>query len=322
MPRDASSPERIITALFGYRNHLLKMAAITLIRERIFTNRERIAATFRQFGGERHEDTARLFESLGTPDDLIQHAIFHRDKKEERRAEQRDHKPGYYVCPRFIDDEEEGAIKKRFRPGFNPGRQMRLSLKGLLYAKAGDSRPIYITETISERLFEALRLIVSLKPFLAKRIEFMEPCANGDFKFAPYGEMAARLEADFPLVIQNASGQKAAMRKLSEFLFEAPMEGQVYRGVVTKVFDAGAFVTIKMDETGVLPVEGLLKIEDISESHEADPIGVGDEVVVEVVSFDRVSKRMMLSEKKANESLSRGATVISDFADRIPMLPE
>ncbi|HBB02469.1 MAG: polynucleotide phosphorylase/polyadenylase, polyribonucleotide nucleotidyltransferase [Candidatus Peregrinibacteria bacterium GW2011_GWF2_38_29] len=334
IPREGDSPERTNTALFAYKARILKLATSSLCREFIFAARGEIAAVFRQYGGERHEGTAILFESLRSPDSLKDLAIGP-SRADEVREEQRHHNPGFFVFPDFVDAEGVRAIQRDFPKGKGVGQQMVMTWKGFLYAPIRDNRPIYIRGPVTEELFRRLYFIISLRPELAERIKVMEGSGEGSsgFKFTPYSQAVVSMNADFPLVVSGFEERRAAMDKLADFLFEKPKAGEIYRGVVTKVMDFGVFIGIKPQAIGGRGglvtsdhmMEGLVHISQLDKSHldDREMVGVneGDEMVVEVIDCDDMSGRIRLSERRAHESIDSGTPLTFDFRTVMKELP-
>jgi polyribonucleotide nucleotidyltransferase len=111
-------------------------------------------------------------------------------------------------------------------------------------------------------------------------------------------ETGCKIDINDDGIVNIASSDEEAAQKAIEIIkgiIEEAEVGKIYRGIVKKVVDFGAFVEI-------LPgTEGLLHISQIADRRiekVTDEINEGDEVMVKVLDIDRAGK-MKLSRKEA-----------------------
>lgn len=326
VPKEGDSPEKTITALFAYKNRLLRAAEYSMTREIIFFSRARIAETFRTHGGEKHEETAKFFESLESPDALIPLVLAPTKSTLERERQRGErHRGGFFVLEAELNGEGLQAVQRHFPRGIGTGKQMRMSLQDLLYASKRDERPVYVMGPITERVFKALHFITLMRPELVERIEIMEKNEDG-FKFTRYNDAVTEMKDAFPLVAAKTEGQVAQIDGLREFLFKTPEAGEIYTGVVTKVVDFGVFIGLKPDKDRMFNmIEGLVHMSELDpenvEGSKIVGLQEGDRINVEILAIDLHSGHIRLSVKKARESLEQGKKPAFDIETAMKALP-
>ena len=299
---EAKAPKKVVTLLFGYRTRLLEAARDDETeRGIIFDHRVQIADVFIRFGRGRHNATAVLFESLASPDGLLEHAPQSKPKRDTRDEERQRwrHSPGFYVYGEQLSWEQVGTVRKENKTGLKVGNDIPLNLTELFRIK-DDGRPIYINAPIDERLLKQLAVLLHLRPALAERISFMSWQGEDSFTLAPYSQTASEEGGTALATLAQGLDEREAVaaQELGRFVYHQPEVGEIFHGVVVKVGEFGAFVQF-------LPgIEGLIHISEIR-GGKLRGLQEGDEIIVEVKEIGR-NGRIGLSENRAEKSMEGG----------------
>lgn len=295
-------PDKVMTLLFGYRARLLRAARDDEYeRKIIFDSRAGIAAVFKQFGGERHQESVRQFESLKQPDDLLKFTPPERAQNPEPK-ERVFRRPGFYVFGEELDGNQIKSIRSQNRTGLKAGNPIQITLLEL-FRVANDRKPIYINQPMTDRLQKQLAVLIRLRPELAERLTFLL-WEDGQAIMEPYASCAlvATTTADTSLAVMGE-----AMRSFRNYIYHSPRSGEIFVGRVSKVVQSGIFVEF-------LPgYEGLVHQSEFPKGRES--FEEGEAITVEVISIDGRCglQRIKLSAKSAETRVKEGAKPL--FAD-------
>lgn len=295
-------PDKLVTLLFAYRRDLLNAARDSAQkRQIIFDSRAEIARVFRQFGGERHQESVKQFETLEKPDDLLEFAPPKNEQKPERH-ERVFHRPGFYVFGDKLDEDQVKSIRAQNRTGLKVGNQIPLTLVELFRVK-DDNKPIYVNQPVTERLQEQIAVLIQLRPSLVGRLHFLR-WENGQAVIEPY------TSSTLVVVSSGLSEIKGeAVQILKNFIYHQPKSGEIFVGRVSRACEFGVFVEF-------LPgIEGLVHRSEVPRATDEDCrtlFNCGEEMIVEIIKIDR-NGNIRLSAKSAAEKIVQGEQPL--FAD-------
>ncbi len=291
-------PKGKITALFSIRSKLLHSAReSTCCREVIFDGRKRLAAIFRQHGGDRHNESAQIFEGLIQPDDILKHAAGIKQKPRQAREETRQRPFAFYVYGPGLNDQGVANMRKFLgAKGRRLGSMNQLDPLGLLHVleETYDGRPIYITQALdeNEKLCRQLVVVAKINPRLAKRLFTLE--WNDD---VPNPKPITE-DSSFQRFSASLVHEDGKMEALSEFIYHQPGVGEMFNGRITRAVESGFFVEIIPGVSG-LAHKSKIPSDLIDTLKEGDAITV---VVTEIMGADYIR----LSMTQAKEEADRG----------------
>lgn len=290
--------EKLVTMLFGYKKRLLEAARDNESeRQIIFERRAEIADVFRQFGGERHQESARQFEGLGCPDDLLQFIPPKQEQKENHRTgEGLFHRPGFYVFGESVDMKQIKSIRAKNRTGLKVGNPIPLTLVELFRVR-NDQRPIYIHQQVTDRLQNQIAALIHLRPNLAERLYLL--CFEDEIAvIEPYAS-SALVTAGAKLLSER---ENEAIGMLGDFIYHQPKPGEIFVGRVSSVTEFGIFVEF-------LPgIEGFVHRSELPLATTEDGgtlFNNGEAMTVQVIEMDNHG-HIKLSAKSAAQSVEDG----------------
>lgn len=288
--KDLGSKRRI-SALFSIRKKLFITAGLyEHLREEIYEQRREIADLFRNYGGDQHNESAKIFESLTKPDDLLQHVPKDEDKSKQERVR---HRPfAFHVYGPPLSEQEFNNMRSFIN---NQSRKMgsinHLDTLGLLHVleETYDDRPIYITQPFDEKLCRKLVVITQMNYRLKERIFILE-WDNDIPKPKPITEHPSFQRFSTAL----ARKDEDMIRSLHDFIYWQPREGEMFNGRVNKAVDHGFFIEI------IPGVEGLVHKSEVPNDL-IDTLEEGNIVTVLATNVDKQSGHIRLSITKAKE---------------------
>lgn len=291
-----AKPKKVNSILFAYRQRLLVAARDNReVCQAVFDRRTEIADLFKEFGGDRHAESAQFFEELPDAEALLTAAPEKKTKAEEQV--EKPYQPlGFYVLGPRLSREENKAVRMASRTGQKPGNQIPISIVQL-FKLPDDKRPIFINQSDSDHLRRQLAVLIQVRPDLKTQLHFARWGVDGSFTaeacFRDQQALAVTLKED-------------QIEALTDYLNHVPKVGCLYRGRVTKIGEFGLFVEIMPGQTGLIHMSEVPNFDSLVELGE---IGIGDEVVVEVTRHEVRYDHFFLSIKAAQESLSQGKKV-------------
>lgn len=291
-------PDKIVSMLFGYKRRLLEAARDNKFeRQIIFARRAEIAGVFRQFGGERHQESAQQFEGLEQPNDLLGFAPPKKEQKENPKGHERlFHQPGFYIFGEGLTQEQIRSIRSQNRTGLKVGNPISISLVELFRVR-DDKRPIYIHQKITDKLQKQIAVLIHLRPELAERLYFL--------RFEDEKAIMEQYKSNALVTAATNSlseRESEAIRMLGDFIYHQPRPGEIFVGRVSKPCEFGVFVEF-------LPgIEGLVHRSELPRATNEDCrtlFSGGEEMIVQVNEIGRHGQ-IRLSAKSAAQSVEDG----------------
>lgn len=295
------NPQKRINVLFAIRNRILRaIESDESFKAAIFEQRSELARLFREYGSDRHTETAQLFENLINPDDLLQHVPqINHPKKPKESVRQRPFAFHVYGPP--LTDEQRANMKKHINSQKRRmGRANQLSLLELLHVlkDTTDNRPIYVTGALDEKLCKQLFIIAKINPELSKRIFILN--WNGDTpdpQPLSGNEIYQKLVSK-PLKEDDPLNDDRLIEQFGRFIYYRPTVDNMFTGCIRRKTDFGFFVEM-------LPgLDGLVHKSEVP--HDLwDKVVEGNIVTVVVTNIDRDGK-IRLSVRVARERIADG----------------
>jgi small subunit ribosomal protein S1 len=120
----------------------------------------------------------------------------------------------------------------------------------------------------------------------------------------------------YVLKVDNEGRIALTMEKPPELTWNRIQKGEVYRGVVTRIEDYGAFVDIGAERPGMVHVSELA---DGYVQSPNDVVKVGDEVEVRVIKLNRRNRQIDLSMKTPMEEIEQVMNPVEEVPSAMEM---